>query len=143
MSEFFGLFTLIIVAVSVFDGISEGLLLKTDPVNYKGTGEDRIRKSTDGIEFVLGVMGMLIVVMQFGTVGLHDRTFVSLVVYALSIRWLLRDGIQNMITGKGFFYSGTVAFLDRMINEAPTWFKVGIKVTLVLISLMTSLAFLP
>ena len=138
MNEFIYLFTIIMIAASLLDGVSEGLLLKTNPVNYKGTGEDRVRKVTDGLEFLLTLVGMLIVFMNWGSFDLTLAGVIALTFYGLSIRWLLRDGLQNLGTGKGFFYTGTVSFIDKVLGGAPTGLKASIKIGFVLLGFLAS-----
>lgn len=139
MNEFIYLFTIIILAAALLDGVSEGLLLRTNPVNFKGTAEDKARKVTDGLEFTLTVFGMLFVLMQFGGVALTIAGVICLTFYGLSIRWLVRDGLQNMVSKKGFFYSGTVSVIDRVMDGAPTNIKAFIKIGFVILGLITSI----
>ncbi len=124
MTDFNALFLFAVLAIALFDGLSEGYFLqlknKKAPISI-----DKTRKITDGLEFGLAAMAILI------TANLFDPMPIAKIAagtfWALAARWLLRDGFQNLVTGQGFFYTGTVSKLDKLVKDAPIWFKATIK----------------
>ena len=131
MTEFQTFFLGFALIIAIFDGISEGLFLQVKDYS-KDLFADRMRKSTDGLEYGLAVLGILITAVQYAGYDMGTLKFISGILAALAIRWFFRDGLQNIFNKKPFFYTGTVAFLDRLVGDSPRWLVATIKIVLMI-----------
>lgn len=116
--DFLMFYTALMLILSVYDGVSEGLHLETFDFSHGGSQRDQLRKITDAIEFALPSFAFLLALVHFApNLGLTSLKIGLLIFMASGMRWLLRDGFQNLITGQPFFYSGTVAWFDRIFKS--------------------------
>lgn len=126
--DFLIFFTALMVIKSIFDGVSEGLHLKMFDFSFGGSAYDHTRKLTDGMEFGIPMVALLgTVYLLAPQVGLEWWSVGLFVVLGLGIRWVLRDGIQNMITGQAFFYVGTVAKIDTLVGPLGPFMVAMVK----------------
>lgn len=115
MTDFIVFFFALMVIITILDGVSEGLHLSMFDFSHGGSQKDYLRKFTDAFEFGLPVAGMLgVIYIYVPELGFSRIDIGLLVIHALGVRWTLRDGFQNLITGQDFFYVGTVARIDRL-----------------------------
>lgn len=141
MNDFLMFFSALIVLVAILDGASEGFHLSMFNYAHGGSQKDHLRKFTDALEFGLPVTGMLGVVWIYvPDLGLSLIDLILLVIHALGIRWTLRDGIQNLITGEAFFYVGTVATIDRITGPLGPLIVAILKVASALVPMLLILA---
>lgn len=129
MNDFLMFFFALMVIVAILDGVSEGLHLSMFDFSHGGSQKDHFRKFTDALEFGIPVAGMLGVVWIYvPSLGLDSFDVILLVIHALGVRWTLRDGFQNVITGQEFFYVGTVAAIDKLTRPLGITIIAALKI---------------
>lgn len=108
---FLTIFTFYFAFFFAVSGGAEGQLLKHKLRGFRGSLEDKGRKKLMAFVDVVAVVSLT--ALSCHVLNFHNIQIVILSLLSLSIRWIMRDGIQNLETRKHFFYSGSVSFLDK------------------------------
>lgn len=119
MIDFEIVFTLLTLALVGFAGFVESRMLHLIQSDLKGSTLDNQRKFGLVVMFLIPTVGYYFIVSQAMQLEIVALKLFSCVVWAGSLRWLIRDGVQNYFSPKRkpFFYTGTVAAIDRFFGS--------------------------